>query len=76
MLQDNPPAHHLHSSDWNHPNFRGSYLGACVILATLFGETVEGTTYYGLLDRSDAEHLQQVATQTVLDSLDLWNIVP
>jgi hypothetical protein len=32
----------LHQEDWSHPNWLGSYLAACVIVATLFGESPLG----------------------------------
>jgi hypothetical protein len=76
VLEDDPPLHYLHDSDWNHPNPKGTYLSAAVIYATLFGESVESVDYNGGLARSEAEELRTIASSTVLDSLQLWNIVP
>lgn len=36
----------LYKSDTVHPTVAGSYLSACVIYATLFGKSPEGTSYY------------------------------
>ncbi len=70
------PLHYLHLSDWNHPSKRGSYLMACVIYSTLFQEASYELNYNGDLSNEDATNFQTVASNTVLDSLDLWNITP
>ncbi len=74
VLEDNQEQHYLHSADWNHPNWRGSYLSAAVITATVFTESVTELTYYGLLGEAEAHRLLDIASRTVLDSLDLWNL--
>jgi hypothetical protein len=76
VLADDPPLHYLHLSDWNHPSLRGSYLSASVIFATVFVESVENVPYYAGLEQSEAEGFQEVASRIVLDSLELWNILP
>lgn len=68
------PLHYLHLSDWNHPSLKGSYLMACVIFSTIFQESSVGNTYYADLPEEEANYFQTVASNTVLDSLDLWNI--
>lgn len=66
--------HYLFMSDYNHPSYRGSYLTACVLYATVFKESVAGNGFRGGLSQGEAEYFQHIASQTVLDSLDLWNI--
>ena len=68
------PLHYLHISDWNHPSLRGSYLMACVIYLTVFQEDLTGVTYYAGLPEEEAQYFQTVASSTVLDSLERWNI--
>ncbi len=62
--------------DWNHPSLKGSYLMACTIFSTVFQESSIGNTYYADLPEEDASYFQTVASNTVLDSLELWNITP
>jgi hypothetical protein len=76
VLADDPPLHYLHLPDWNHPNLRGSYLSASVIFATVFVESVENIAYYGELEQAEAEGFQEVASRVVLNSLELWNLLP
>ncbi len=70
------PLHYLHMSDWNHPSFEGSYLMACTIYATIFQESVVGNTYHGGIQQDTVEYFQNVASDTVLNNLELWNITP
>ncbi len=74
VLKDGAPVHHLHTSDWNHPNWRGSYLSAAVVFATVFEESVTDVAYEVGLAPAEARELREVASRTVLDSLALWNI--
>jgi len=76
VLSVDPPLHYLHLSDWNHPSLRGSYLSAAVIFSTVFVESVENVAYYGGLGQAQAESFQEVASRIVLNSLELWNILP
>ena len=69
------PLHYLHLSDWNHPSLRGSYLMACVIYATIFQQDLSGIDYFAGLPEDEARYFQAVASSTVLDSLELWNII-
>jgi len=69
------PLHYLHLSDWNHPSLRGSYLMACVIYTTIFQQDLSGIDYYAGLPEDEAKYFQVVASSTVLDSLELWNII-
>ncbi len=69
------PLHYLHLNDWNHPSQKGSYLMNCVIFTTIFNESPIGFTNYGGLDPEDALYFQTIASNTVLNDLDLWNII-
>ncbi len=64
----------LFNLDGSHPAPEGSYLSAGVYYATIFQETVVNNPYETLLDKSLANYLQEIASKTVLDSLDYWNI--
>ncbi len=74
LQEKNYPLHYLHMSDWNHPSLKGSYLMACVIYSTIFQESTTGTDYYANISENEAVYFQEVASSTVLDSLELWNI--
>jgi len=74
LKEKNYPLHYLHLSDWNHPSLQGSYLTACVIYSTIYQESSVEIQYYGGLPEENANYFQTVASNTVLDSLDLWNI--
>jgi flagellar hook capping protein FlgD len=69
------PLHYLHMSDWNHPSLRGSYLMACTIFSTVYLETSFGLDYFADLPEDEVLHFQAVASNTVLNDLDLWNII-
>lgn len=68
------PLHYLHMSDWNHPSLRGSYLMTCVIFSTVFLESTVGLDYHAHLPADEVEHFRSVASSTVLDDIELWNI--
>ena len=52
--------------DKEHESNAGTYLAACVLYATLFGESPEGATYLMEgVSQQDAAFLQKVAWQTV-----------
>lgn len=48
-----------------HPTKEGTYLAACVVYATLFGESPVGNSYTGGLDAKVASSLQEQAAQAV-----------
>ena len=54
-------------ADKRHPTLAGTYLGACTVLASMYGVNPEGNTYTAGLDVATAKFLQTVAWQTVLD---------
>jgi hypothetical protein len=64
----------LYDPDGSHPGLAGSYLAASTIFCTVFRRSADGINFNGALSPSTASILRQVATSTVLDSLDVWNI--
>ncbi len=64
----------LYSIDNSHPSVAGTYLAACTFYATLFETSPVGLNYTAGLDATQAGFLQQIAYQTVFDSLSVWNI--
>ncbi len=63
----------LYSTDGSHPNVAGSYLAACVFYASLFHKSPVGNTFISTLPQNTATFLQQIAAQTVFDSIPHWN---
>jgi len=62
------PGIKLHKSyDGSHPDLIGTYLAACVVFASLYGQSPVGNTYdyYGKIDKEMAAFLQKVADDTV-----------
>ena len=57
----------LYSADGSHPSLSGSYLAACVIYATLTGETPVGSNDSVSLSNSLKLELQQAAAATVFN---------
>jgi len=64
----------LYSADNSHPSLSGSYLAACVFYQTLFQSSPVGLSYTAGLPASTANFLQNIAAQTVTDSLTVWGI--
>ena len=65
----------LYSSDNSHPSLEGSYLSACTFYSSLFKKPSSGSTYVpNGMDSVTASFLQNIASNTVLDSLSTWNI--
>ena len=64
----------LYINDGSHPSAWGTYLNACVFYATIFRKSPVGIPYYSNIGQADAEVLQQLAEDVVLDSLSTWNI--
>ena len=55
--------------DGSHPDLLGTYLAACVIVASAWGLSPIGSDYdyFGTIDRDDARFLQQVAQDVVTE---------
>jgi hypothetical protein len=64
----------LWSSDFSHPSLAGSYLAACVFYATILEKNPVGLSYTAGIPASQATFLQQIASNTVFDSLSTWNV--
>ena len=65
----------LYNADGSHPSIYGSYLAACTFYATIFKKSPIGSTFIpSQIDPSTGNLIQQVAANTVLDSLSTWNI--
>ncbi len=63
----------LFSSDGSHPSLHGSYLAACVFYATIYKRSPAGFSYTAGLPLQEAQLLQNIGGQIVLDSLATWN---
>lgn len=68
------PTLELYNPDLGHPSYYGSYLEACVYFSTIFTESVVGNEYMGSLTENTALFLQEVASNTVLNNMELWNL--
>lgn len=64
----------LYVSDESHPSLHGSYLAACVFYSSIFKKTTVGSIYNPSLPVTDVNNIQTIASKTVLDSVDLWNL--
>lgn len=64
----------LFSGDGSHPSMAGSYLTACTFYTAIFHESPVGLGYTAGLDEDVVAHLQSVASETVFNYLDIWNI--
>ena len=65
----------LFSTDNSHPSIYGSYLAACTFYSTIFKKSSLGSDYIpNGIDTSTAIFLQTIASNTVLDSISVWNI--
>lgn len=57
----------LHSSDYSHPNLKGSYFSACVLYTTVFKTAVMSGFYSSLTD-AEAVSFQQTANELFLNN--------
>lgn len=69
------PEYELYAPDNGHPSVSGSYLGACVYYSVIFQESIEGNSYTSTLDEVQATDIQEAASNTVLDNLELWQVI-
>lgn len=74
FVRDNYPAINLYSGDGSHPSVAGTYLSACVFYSSLFRKSSVGATFVAGLDANTANILQEVASFSVMDSLNHWNL--
>jgi PKD repeat protein len=74
-MRDSFPSVNLYAGDGSHPSLHGSYLAACVFYSTLYQKSTIGAGYVPAgITTIDAFNIQTIATNTVLDSLNLWRI--
>jgi hypothetical protein len=59
------PDLNLYAPDKRHPSLAGTYLGAAVVMASVFKKSPVGNTYTAGLPADVAQHLQAVAWETV-----------
>lgn len=59
------PDINLYAPDKRHPSLAGTYLGAAVVMATVFKKSPVGNAYTAGLPADVAQHLQTVAWETV-----------
>jgi hypothetical protein len=59
------PDLNLYAPDKRHPSLAGTYLGAAVVMASLFKTSPVGNSYTAGLPADVAQHLQTVAWETV-----------
>ena len=59
------PDVNLYAPDKRHPSLAGTYLGAAVVMASLFKKSPLGNSYTAGLPADVAQHLQAVAWETV-----------
>lgn len=64
----------LYISDESHPSLQGSYLAACVFYSSIFKKTTVGSSYNPSLPTTELNAIQTIASQTVLDSMQLWGL--
>ncbi|OGU62370.1 MAG: hypothetical protein A2V66_06620 [Ignavibacteria bacterium RBG_13_36_8] len=71
---DENPYIYMYQWDGMHPSLAGAYLQACVYFSTIFTESCEGNSFSAGLPVEHTSYLQQVASETVLDDLEYWNL--
>jgi PKD repeat protein len=67
------PTIELYNADESHPSIYGTYLAACVFYSSIFHKAATGASFITTgISTTDATSLQNIASNTVLDSLDNW----
>ncbi|MEG1543991.1 MAG: SGNH/GDSL hydrolase family protein [Tannerellaceae bacterium] len=72
-VRNERPDYQLYEADCSHPSSLGSYLAANVIFSTIYRQPYQTQETMGI-PSEQAEYIQQVAQQTVLNNLRLLNI--
>jgi hypothetical protein len=73
-VRDTHPGIELYQADESHPSVSGTYLAACTFYCTIFRQSCVGTSFTSTLQPDSAAILQAIASATVLDSVDTWNL--
>jgi len=74
VVRDTQPSIDLYDADGSHPSVAGTYLAACVFYCTLFQESCVDATFNSSLDAGTAAILRSIASATVLDEPETWNL--
>lgn len=70
-VREDKPIIPLYADDI-HPSATGAYLAACVFYATLFSDTPVGLSHPKTVGASQAQYLQEAASNTVFDTSENW----
>lgn len=73
-VRNTHPEIDLYVDDGSHPTVAGTYLAACVFYCALFHESCVDATFNGSLDPATAATLRAIASSTVLDDFETWNL--
>lgn len=73
-VRETNPFIELYNADESHPSPEGTYLAAAVFYSTLYRRSSNAATYTAAINADTAAILRSIASSTVLDSLDNWNI--
>ena len=73
-VRDTHPEINLYNPDESHPSVEGTYLAACVFYCTLFQQSCVGATFNSSLPDETATILRTIASATVLDEIETWNL--
>lgn len=73
VRQDHPQIT-LYDPDGSHPSLAGTFLAASTIYSTVFRTSCADLVYSGGLSPDVSGILRSIASATVLDSLETWNI--
>lgn len=74
QVRSERPDIELYVSDGSHPSYAGSYLVACVLYLTIYGEPFGNNTADCLLDAPTAAYLRGVAQDVVIGNEEIYNI--
>ena len=73
-VRDTQPQIDLYVDDGSHPSVAGTYLAACVFYCTFFQESCVDATFNSSLPAETAAILRGIASATVLDEPETWNL--
>lgn len=73
-LRNNSPLIDLYQADESHPALPGTYLAACVFYSSIFQKSCLTSTYNPSIPLADLDSIQKIASKTVLDSTQTWNL--
>ncbi len=73
-MRDTYPTVELYTADESHPSVNGSFLAGCVFYTSLFKKSCVSNQYLTAgVGNADAQNMQAIASNTVLDSLENWH---